>query len=80
VFGKEALASDVQYVLVLDQFDNWIDTLLWQRSDAQVWKLHTFDLSQYSGQSIKIQFGTFNDGLGGVTAMYVDDVSLQMCP
>jgi hypothetical protein len=80
VFGKEALASDVQYVLVLDQFDNWIGTLLWQRSDAQVWKLHTFDLSNYSGESIKIQFGTYNDGFGGVTAMYVDDVSLQMCP
>jgi hypothetical protein len=80
VFGKEALASDVQYVLVLDQFDNWIDTLLWQRSDSQTWKLYTFDVSQYSGETIKIQFGTFNDGFGGVTAMYVDDASLQMCP
>lgn len=80
IFGKEALAGDVQYVIVLDRFDFWIDTLLWQRSDAQVWKLHTFDLSKYSGETIKIQFGTYNDGLGGVSSMYVDDVSLQMCP
>jgi len=32
------------------------------------------------GKTIKIQFGTYNDGLGGVSSMYVDDVSLQMCP
>jgi hypothetical protein len=80
IFGKEALSNDVQYVIVLDRFDNWIDTLLWQRSDSQKWDLHTFDLSNYSGEMIKIQFGTYNDGLGGVTAMYVDDVSLQICP
>jgi hypothetical protein len=80
VFGKEALASDVQYVIILDRFDNWIDTILWQRSNTQVWKLHTFNLSRYNGETIKIQFGTYNDGLGGVSAMYVDDVSLQMCP
>lgn len=80
VFGEEALAGDVQYVIILDRFDNWIDTLLWQRSNAGAWKIHTFDLSRYSGFTIKIQFGTYNDGLGGVTSMHVDDVSLQMCP
>jgi hypothetical protein len=79
-FGKEALSSDVQYVIILDRFDNWIDTLLWQRSDSRAWKLHTFELSRYRGETIKIQFGTYNDGAGGVSAMYVDDVSLQMCP
>jgi hypothetical protein len=80
VFGTQALSGDVQYVIVLDRFGNWIDTLLWDRSDDQDWSLHTFDLSNYAGESIKIQFGTYNDGLGGVSAMYVDEASLQICP
>ena len=79
-FGAQALSNDVQYVLLLDRFGNWIDTLLWQRSNAQTWTFHEFDLSAYRGATIKVQFGTFNDGLNGVTSMYVDDVSLQVCP
>ncbi|OGO33967.1 MAG: hypothetical protein A2Z16_15920 [Chloroflexi bacterium RBG_16_54_18] len=78
-FGVAYLANDVQYVILLDRFGNWIDTLLWQRNNAQKWQLHTFDLSNYSGSTIRVQFGTYNNGAGGVTAMYVDDASLQVC-
>jgi hypothetical protein len=80
VFGTATLSSDVQYILILDIYGNWIDTLLWQRSNAQSWKEVTFDLDRYIGWSIRLQFGTYNDGWSGVTAMYVDDVSLQVCP
>lgn len=80
LFGTEAMANDVQYVLILDAYGNWIDTLLWQRSDAQAWTYHEYDLTKYAGYSIRVQFGTYNDGLGGVSSMYVDDVSLQACP
>lgn len=80
VFGTTALSSDVQYVLVLDVYGNWIETLLWQRSNAQSWKEVTFNFDRYIGWSIRLQFGTYNDGWSGVTAMYVDDVSLQVCP
>jgi hypothetical protein len=65
VFGAEPLAGDVQYMLILDRFGNWIDTLLWQRSDAQQWTSNTYDLSVYAGSTIKLQFGTYNDGIGG---------------
>jgi bacillopeptidase F (M6 metalloprotease family) len=41
---------------------------------------NTYDLTVYAGSTIKLQFGTYNDGFGGVTAMYVDDVSMQICP
>jgi hypothetical protein len=27
-----------------------------------------------------LQWGTYNDGYNGITAMYVDDVTLQACP
>jgi len=73
------LPYDVQYVLILDKYSNWIDTLLWECTDAQEWLYHQFDLSGYVGRTIKIQFGAYNTGYSGVTSMYVDDVSLQMC-
>jgi hypothetical protein len=79
-FGLESLSSDLQYVILLDQFGNWIDTLVWQRSNAAKWVFYTFDLSWYAGETIQIQFGTYNDGADGVTSMHVDDVSLQVCP
>ena len=38
------------------------------------------DLHVYAGQQIMLQWDTYNDGTGGMTAMYVDDVTLQACP
>ena len=75
----EALGYDVQYLLILDQWDNWIDTLLWQARDDQKWLYYEFDIIRYAGRTIKLQFGVYNTGYGGVTAMYVDDVSLEVC-
>jgi hypothetical protein len=70
-------AGDVQYVLLLDWYGNWIDTLLWKRKNTTAWNNHVFDLSHYRGSYIRVQFGVYNDGYGGYTSMYVDDVSLQ---
>jgi PKD repeat protein len=76
------LSDDVQYVLILDEEDQQVgEPLVWQLSDSRQWALHTFDLSgaPYAGQTIKLVFGAHNDGLDGVTGMYVDDVSLEVC-
>lgn len=79
-----AQGRDVQYVLILDRNGYWIDTLLWMRSNEQTWINKQIDLSDYIGETISIQFGTFNDGPQGgvkrVTSMFVDDVSLLACP
>jgi hypothetical protein len=80
VFGLEKLEYDVQYLLVLDQYQNWIDTLVWMRSNSQTWTYMQIDLSAYAGKTIILQWGTYNNGTGGITSMYVDDVSLQACP
>ncbi len=72
-------AGDVQYILLLDWYGNWIDTLYWKRKNTQAWNFHQFDLVRYAGDYIRLQFGTYNDGWGGITAMYVDDASLQVC-
>jgi hypothetical protein len=74
-----ALATDAQYVLVLNLDDVRIGTLLWQLRDDRVWSYHEADLTDYAGQTIKLQFGVYNDGVDGVTGLYMDDVSLLTC-
>ena len=74
------MSFDVQYLLILDQNQNWIDTLVWMRSNSKQWTNMTFDLSDYAGWKIMLQWGTYNNGTGGITSMYVDDVTLQSCP
>jgi len=79
VHSPGAMADDAQYVLILDEQNQQIDTLLWQRMDDPQWMPHQFDLLGYAGQTIKLQFGVYNDGGGGVTGMYLDDASLELC-
>jgi PKD repeat protein len=73
------LMSDLQYVVILDENDQERTRLVSQRIDDQRWTSHEFDLGAFAGQTIKVHFGVFNDGVDGVTAMYVDDVSLDLC-
>jgi len=73
------LADDAQYVALLDANGVWLRTLLSQRSNSAAWALHQFDLAAYKGQTVTIYFGVYNNGTGGVTAMYVDDASLEIC-
>jgi hypothetical protein len=81
LFGESALASDVQYVLILDRYGNWLDTLFWNLRDTRRWEYREYNLRPWAGQTIRLQFGTYNDGGGaGVTYMYVDDFSLEICP
>jgi PKD repeat protein len=76
---EAALADDRQYVIILDESDTWIRTLVWQRTDDQEWTSWEFDMGVHAGKTVKVQFGVYNDELDGITAMYVDDVSLQLC-
>lgn len=80
LFGTEEFSGDFQYILVLDQYNNVISTLDTDLSNSQTWTHKIFDMSNYIGWGpIKIHFGTYNNGYGGVTAMYVDDVTLEVC-
>jgi Dockerin type I domain len=73
------VGGDIQYVLVLDQSGTILQTLIWTLSNAGAWQEATFDLSAYKGQTIRLHFGTFNNGNCLISAMYVDDVSLIQC-
>ncbi len=79
-FGTQYFSGDFQYILVLDQYNNLIASLDIDLSNSQTWTHKSFDLLNYSGWGpIKIHFGTYNNGYGGITAIYVDDVTLEVC-
>ena len=76
-FTERTFANDFQYMLVLvgpDFYFEWTDL-----RDMQAWEYRTVDLTAYKGQTISVDFGTYNDGWDGVSAMYVDDVTLSIC-
>jgi hypothetical protein len=72
--------DDLQYALILDTEGKVLDTLLWANADDQTWLNVQADLIDYAGHPVTLRFGVYNDGDTGLTRMYVDDVSLQVCP
>ncbi|MCA9936452.1 MAG: carboxypeptidase regulatory-like domain-containing protein [Ardenticatenaceae bacterium] len=78
IIDRAPLIDDAQYVLIYDQNEQQ-HTLIFQRLNELTWTYHQFDLSQFAGQNVRLYFGTYNNGYGGITGIYVDDVSLQTC-
>lgn len=69
--------GDAQYLLLIDEEGHILwPALFWELSNAQHWQPHCYDLTSYAGQTLTLHFGVRNDGTGGRTAMYVDNVSL----
>ena len=74
----EAAAGDLQYGLVIEQPSNKIHYLYKGLDNQKAWKEETFDLTGYLGKSVRLQFGTYNDGSGSAAAQYFDAFSLQV--
>jgi hypothetical protein len=74
--------EDTFYVYIMDTFYEPLEApLVWKvATNTNEWQRYQFDVSEYLGEDIVILFGMFNDGIGEVSAMYVDDVSLGTCP
>jgi hypothetical protein len=68
-------SGDYLYVLLQPEGQGW-RILLFDREGVAAWAMAMHDLSAYAGQMVRLRFGTYNDGRGGVSAMYVDDVSI----
>ena len=75
--GEGDDSGDWHYVGLIDDeyhpLDNW-------RSDTQTWEQREYDLSAYLGQTVTLYIGTRNDGDDDTSALYVDDVVLEVCP
>jgi hypothetical protein len=67
--------TDFGYVYLRPEGGMW-RLLQIVRRDVPAWSEVAHDLRSYAGQQVTLRFGTFNSGLGEVSAMYVDEVSL----
>ncbi len=74
-------AADYFYALAILP-DGAIDYLFTETTNAPSWRAKsiTLNASRYAGKSIRFQFGTYNNGTGGISRTFVDDVSLILCP
>ncbi len=76
----EDLDTGLQYALLLDEDKSYLETLMWTVSDAREWTQVVHDVSGYSGQTLWVHFGARNTSdAAGPTAMYVDDVCVEVC-
>jgi hypothetical protein len=80
-FGPALDANDHQAIQILNSDGTLLETLKdFGGSNNQEWGLVQYNLAKYVGNTIRLGLGVTNDGLGGVTAMFVDSVSLVTCP
>ncbi len=78
---QDAAESDWQAAILYDQTWGFLAWAMPQVcSDSQTWTRHAFDLTAYKGQTIILYFNVYNNGVSDLkTAMYLDDVSVQVC-
>ena len=75
---RTQLSDDVQMVLLFDSGGQQ-HVLLFQRQWYGQWQRHVVDLSAFRGQAVTLYFGVFNNGVGGITGMAVDEVAVTYC-
>ncbi len=74
-------AGDTMELALLSEDGSVVLAKPWEsHSDNRVWNQMAFDLSSWQGQTIQLYFNVYNDGKGGKTSMFLDDVSLTACP
>ena len=71
--------GDVQLMILLNNSKVEVQRLVNMRSDTRKWEAYSFDLKKYAGKTIWVYFGVVNNGYAANMAMYVDDVSLEVC-
>ncbi len=76
---RAKLSDDAQMVLLLHGQGQQM-VLRFMRQNPGRWVYYEHDLSAFRGQTVRLYFGVFNDGWGGITAMWADDVALNVCP
>ncbi len=71
---------DWQTVELRDTAGNTLaDVLPPMIENTRKWTSHTYDLTAWRGNDVRLYFAVYNNGIGGaVSAMYVDDVELEI--
>lgn len=73
----EPAAADLQYAMLIERPSNKIHFLFARLDNQQAWLAESYDLTKYGGKTVRLQFGTFNNGTGQVAAQYFDVLELQ---
>ena len=72
--------GDFGYISVYhDSLNAELQRLRTIRENSQTWTHCEYVLNAFRGMTVRVLFGTYNDGQNGLTAMYVDDVAVPVC-
>ena len=73
--------GDYWEILLMSPGTNQVIATLWRNpvSNDRRWLQLNVDLSSFRGYAFDLYLNVFNDGLGGRSAVYVDDVVFQIC-
>jgi hypothetical protein len=81
IFSLKPVFQDWQYAIAIDPTDPnnpiWLYSSI--NDNSRQWIEETIDMSEFEGKSFTLRFTTYNDGINGVSAMFVDDVTLEVC-
>jgi hypothetical protein len=80
LYDAEPGPGDLQYADIYNAMTNqFAGRALGVQLDERAWLAKDYDLTSLAGQSIRLVFAVNNDGVGGRTAMYIDNVSVTAC-
>ncbi len=78
-WAEELSGTDCQQFVLLTPGDA-VWAAPWRvLKDERVWQQHIFDLLDMPGPTFSLYFNAYNDGLGGRTALFVDEVHAWAC-
>jgi len=77
--GAQAGADKMQ-LLLLNPDGTTLAVLWTSSSNNPAWSQLTHDVAPWRGRTVQVYFNVINDGAGGTTGMFLDDVSLAVCP
>lgn len=79
-WSESGAGADRQEAILLAA-NNSVLTVLWRvLANERAWRQITADLTPYGGRQVAIYFNVVNDGAGGRTAMFLDNVQILACP
>jgi len=75
-YTTDTITSDSQNAYITNTSGTILQTIFHQCENGQTWLNTTVDMTPYAGQTVRIKFVVHQNGAGGLTGMYVDDVIL----
>ena len=75
--GSSSADADYQYLWV--STSSATSVVFQSRSNASTWEKVTYDLTALKGRNVRILLGVYNNGGGGKTVMYADEVRVLSC-